>query len=150
MARIINKNHFSRLQKLLSQTKGKIVQGGKDLDADELFIEPTVVIDVDENDSLMKDEIFGPILPVMPYKTLEDVRQTMNRVEEHPLAAYIMSEDQAEIDWVLHNIRSGDCSVNGESPLLPGGSQSNIMLQRRDGAYCCSYAIWWSRSKRYW
>jgi aldehyde dehydrogenase (NAD+) len=117
MARIINKAHFNRLQKLLHFTKGKIVHGGEDLDAEELFIEPTVVTDVADDDVLMQDEIFGPILPVIPYKQLKDVKNIVRRIDEHPLGAYIMSEDQAEIDWVLKNIRSGDISVNGK--LLP-------------------------------
>lgn len=128
MARIINKAHFKRLNDLVMATKGDIVHGGKEIDERELFIEPTVVINVTEDDILMQDELFGPILPVMPYKRLEDVRDMVRRVDEHPLAVYIMSEDQSEIDWALQNIRAGDCSVNGESSRSPFGLNLTYVL----------------------
>ncbi|KAF2103411.1 aldehyde dehydrogenase [Rhizodiscina lignyota] len=111
-ARIINENHFQRLSKLLSGTKGKFAVGGKDLSIDELFIEPTVIRDVSEDDVVMQDEIFGPILPVLKYQKLEDVRAMVRKIDENPLGGYICSEDQAEIDYVVKYIRAGDVSVN--------------------------------------
>jgi aldehyde dehydrogenase (NAD+) len=118
MARIINKSHFARLNGLLQKTKGTMFHGGKDIDENELFIEPTVVTDIKLDDVLLEDEIFGPILPVITYNTLEDARAKIHQIDEHPLGGYIMSEDQTEIHWVLENLRCGDISVNGMSILF--------------------------------
>src|SRR3954467_14477778 len=68
--RIINQQHFDRLSKLLSRTKGKIVIGGN-TDRDDLYIEPTIVSDVPKDDSLMQEEIFGPILPVVVVENID-------------------------------------------------------------------------------
>merc|ERR1711962_79004 len=62
--RIVSSRHLERLSGLLKQTKGTIVVGGKS-DLDTKFMEPTIVTGVDWQDALMKDEIFGPILPIL-------------------------------------------------------------------------------------
>ncbi|CAG7826900.1 unnamed protein product, partial [Allacma fusca] len=62
--RIINVNNFRRLKNMLRQTNGTILFGGN-TDEKDLWIEPTIVGNVQRNDSLMEDEIFGPILPIV-------------------------------------------------------------------------------------
>lgn len=67
MSRIVAPHHFDRLQSILDETSGTIVLGGR-TDKADLWIEPTVVRDVKADDSLMRGEIFGPILPIITTK----------------------------------------------------------------------------------
>lgn len=77
MSRIISDEHFKRIKGLLDNTKGTVVLGGE-TDASQRFIAPTVVRDVSFNDSLMSEEIFGPILPIVPVKDLDEAIQFVN------------------------------------------------------------------------
>ncbi|KAI1310542.1 aldehyde dehydrogenase 3, member A2 [Mortierella claussenii] len=108
--RIVNKNHFQRLKALLDQTKGKIVAGGE-MDENDLFIAPTLVLGVDKDDKLMEGEIFGPILPVMVVDRLvEGVKYVNSR--DQPLALYVFSKNKKAIDYILDHTRSGGVVVN--------------------------------------
>lgn len=70
-ARLVSEGAANRVKGYLDHTKGNIVVGGK-VDTKTCFIEPTVVSDVGEDDSTMQDEIFGPVLSVVPVDTLEN------------------------------------------------------------------------------
>ncbi|KAJ3560158.1 hypothetical protein NP233_g11017 [Leucocoprinus birnbaumii] len=83
-SRLITPQAFKRVKGLLDDTKGKIVFGGE-TDEKQKFIAPTVVKDVAFNDSLMSEEIFGPILPVIPVKDVEEAIKFVND-NDHPLA----------------------------------------------------------------
>lgn len=76
-SRIVSDVHFKRLSGLIAQTKGKVVIGG-DTDAAQKFIAPTVVKDVKFDDPLMSQEIFGPILPILPVKDIDDAIAMIN------------------------------------------------------------------------
>ncbi|KAG0002690.1 Aldehyde dehydrogenase [Entomortierella chlamydospora] len=108
--RIVNKNHFLRLKSLLDQSKGKIVAGGE-LDEDDLFMSPTVVLGVDKDDKLMEGEIFGPILPIMLVDRLVEGVKHVNRGDQ-PLALYVFSKNKKAIDYILDHTRSGGVVVN--------------------------------------
>ncbi|KAF9414232.1 aldehyde dehydrogenase 3, member A2, partial [Entomortierella beljakovae] len=108
--RIVNKNHFLRLKSLLDQSKGQIVVGGQ-LDEDDLFISPTLVLDVNKDDKLMEGEIFGPILPIMLVDRLVEGVKHVNRGDQ-PLALYIFSKNKKAIDYILDHTRSGGVVVN--------------------------------------
>ncbi len=82
--KIINAKHFQRLSELLDPEK--IVCGGN-TDAATLRIEPTVMADVTWEDAVMEEEIFGPLLPILTYYTLEEVIRTVES-HPHPLALY--------------------------------------------------------------
>ena len=84
LAKVVNEAHFARLESLLKGTKGQIVHGG-DLDRQGLKIGLTIVRDVDREDTLMNDEIFGPLLPVLRVDTLEEAVGLI-RQSEIPLA----------------------------------------------------------------
>jgi aldehyde dehydrogenase (NAD+) len=86
MSRIINQAHFDRLQGLLQRSKGQVVFGG-DFDRETKRIGLTVVQGVEFNDSLMGDEIFGPILPMVRVDTL-DAAVSLIKSRDHPLALY--------------------------------------------------------------
>ncbi|KAF9915003.1 aldehyde dehydrogenase 3, member A2, partial [Linnemannia zychae] len=108
--RIVNKNHFLRLKKLLDETKGKVVAGGE-MDEDNLFISPTVVLGVERDDKLMESEIFGPILPMMVVDRLVEGVKHVNQGDQ-PLALYIFSKNKKAIDYILDHTRSGGVVVN--------------------------------------
>ena len=109
MARIINDRNYERLTSLLEKSQGKIAYGGK-LDKASKYISPTVITDVNISDSLLSSEIFGPLLPIIR-ATYVEAYKTISSMD-HPLAIYIFSEKQVEIDEVLNNTNSGGVTVN--------------------------------------
>ena len=84
MSKIVNDAHFGRLEGLLSRTKGQVVHGGE-LDREGSSIGLTIVKDVNKDDALMSDEIFGPLLPVLRVNTLDQAVDLI-RETEIPLA----------------------------------------------------------------
>ncbi|KAG0257499.1 Aldehyde dehydrogenase [Actinomortierella ambigua] len=108
--RLVNDRHYNRVKKLLDESKGKVVVGGE-TDEKERFIAPTVVLDVKADDSLMSEEIFGPVLPIILVdKLLEGVR-LVNQGDQ-PLALYVFSKNKRQIDYILDHTRSGGVVVN--------------------------------------
>ncbi|KAF9375185.1 aldehyde dehydrogenase 3, member A2 [Podila verticillata] len=108
--RIVNKNHFNRLKALLDQTKGQVVVGGEH-EEDDLYIAPTLVLNVTKEDKLMEGEIFGPILPIMVVDKLVDGVKYVNQ-NDQPLALYVFSKNKKAIDYILDHTRSGGVVVN--------------------------------------
>ena len=106
--KIINAKHFQRLSELLDPEK--IVCGGN-TDAATLRIEPTVMADVTWEDAVMEEEIFGPLLPILTYYTLEEVIRTVES-HPHPLALYFFSEDKAAQKKVLDRCHFGGGCIN--------------------------------------
>ena len=106
--KIINQKHFDRLTGLLDQ--GRLVCGGQTDDA-RLKIAPTV-LDAPALDSrLMTDEIFGPLLPVITYEDVREVRPFL-KSRPRPLAFYVFSEDRREADGLLRECRFGGGCLN--------------------------------------
>ncbi|XP_037903609.1 aldehyde dehydrogenase, dimeric NADP-preferring isoform X2 [Hermetia illucens] len=108
LCRIINNNHFQRLVGLLKS--GTIATGGR-YDASERYIEPTILIDVKPDDPVMKEEIFGPILPIINVESAFDAIKFIN-AREKPLVLYICSTDQHTQDCFIHGTMSGSVCVN--------------------------------------
>lgn len=106
--RIINRRHFDRLAGLLSS--GRIVHGGQQ-DAGDLYLAPTLLTDVPFDAPVMQDEIFGPILPVREFDTLDDVLALL-RDWPTPLALYLFTRDAAIQQRVLAEARSGGVCLN--------------------------------------
>ena len=107
--KIINERQFSRLSKYLKQ--GNIIAGGR-TDKEKLFIEPTIVDAVDLNSDIMKDEIFGPILPVISFKTKEEALEIIAK-NKNPLAFYVFtSSNSKEKDWLSSVAFGGGCVNN--------------------------------------
>ncbi|THH14250.1 hypothetical protein EW146_g6054 [Bondarzewia mesenterica] len=109
-SRIISISQFERITGLLKSTKGEIVYGGGS-NADKKFIEPTIVIGVDGADSLMSEEIFGPILPIVPVDSLDEAIEFVN-ARDHPLALYVFSQDPKFKAKVFDNTQSGSAVAN--------------------------------------
>lgn len=106
--RIINSRNFDRLISLIEPSK--IAIGGRN-NRDDLYIEPTILRDVTFDDQVMKDEIFGPILPIIPFSDLSwAIHQVKER--EKPLALYIFSKSKLYIKTILNSISFGGGCIN--------------------------------------
>lgn len=105
---IVNKKHFDRLRGLIN--KEKVVFGGE-INEETLQISPTLLDNVTFDDSVMKEEIFGPILPVITFDTFEDVYEILKDLPK-PLALYVFSENKERIDFVTHHLRYGGGCIN--------------------------------------
>ncbi|MBQ8598356.1 MAG: aldehyde dehydrogenase [Lachnospiraceae bacterium] len=106
--KIINEKHFNRLSGLI--TPEKIIYGGKTA-PDSLKIEPTLLSSVTFEDAVMQEEIFGPILPILTWKTQEEVIAKMNLLP-HPLALYLFSSDKKFIRQVTSRCGYGGGCIN--------------------------------------
>jgi len=108
-ARVVNARHHERLEKLLES--GEVVVGGES-DRASCYLAPTVLRGVAPDSPAMTDEIFGPILPVLPVK---DIHQAIDFVNERdkPLALYVFSSDEETQQTVLDGTSSGGACVNG-------------------------------------
>ncbi|MBF0100775.1 MAG: aldehyde dehydrogenase [Desulfobacterales bacterium] len=106
--RIVSQNHFLKLIPYLKD--GKIYTGGK-YDEKDRYIEPTIITDVDTNMSVMQEEIFGPILPVIEY---ENIAEAINFVNERPkpLAQYLFTESIKTQHDVLKKTSFGGGCIN--------------------------------------
>lgn len=106
--KIVNEKHFNRLKGLINEEK--TVWGGKS-DEKEKRIEPTVMVDVSWEDAVMGEEIFGPILPILTYKTLDEAVLVIES-HPHPLALYCFTEDKGVKERILKKCRFGGGCIN--------------------------------------
>lgn len=132
--RIVNKSSLERLSGYLND--GKIYYGGN-IDEDNLYMEPTLIIKPDLNSPLMSDEIFGPILPILVYEDLDNVIKFINH-REKPLALYYFSESKKKIKYVLKSTTSGGVTINDTiihvaNPNLPFGGVGNSGVGKYHG-----------------
>lgn len=109
-SRIINTKNFDRLATMLEATQGKVVLGG-DTDRDEKYIAPTIVANVRANDSVMKEEIFGPICPIVPVGSVDEAIGFVKRGEK-PLTLYVFSTNDKVAQRFLNETSSGSVLVN--------------------------------------
>ena len=125
---IISQRHVDRLEGLLEEAREagvRVVQIGEDIKAGTRDMPFYIVVDPPNNIGLMQEEIFGPILPIKPYKDVEEVLSYVNEGDS-PLGLYIYSKDQQFIDTIIDNTQSGGVSVNlmafqAAQPSLPFG-----------------------------
>jgi coniferyl-aldehyde dehydrogenase len=114
---IVNDKHYARLASYLDDARdkgAKIVEvnpAKEDLDKSKRKLPPTLVLDAKDDMAVMQEEIFGPILPVLTYKTLDEA---IDYVNDHPrpLALYLFSYDGDTTDRVLKDTISGGVSIN--------------------------------------
>lgn len=106
--KIINQKHFNRILSLID--KDKIVYGGN-YNKETLKIEPTIVDNVNWDDNIMKEEIFGPIFPILTYKDLDEVIQKIIQMP-NPLALYIFTKNKYLENKLLEMIPAGGCCIN--------------------------------------
>lgn len=106
--RIINQRQFERLKAFLSN--GRIVVGGE-FNAQEKYIAPTILDDIEVEDRIMQEEIFGPILPILTYQNLDEAITLINS-KPKPLALYLFSKNKRKQDQVLQQTSSGGVCLN--------------------------------------
>jgi len=133
-AKIISQEEFDRLIDLMD---GKILGGGYDRSLRK--IEPSLILDVKEEDRIMEEEIFGPLLPLISYKDKYEVIERL-RGKESPLAFYIFSQDRAFIDYSLKELSFGGGCVNDTimhiaNDRLPFGGVGKSGMGNYHGAY---------------
>jgi aldehyde dehydrogenase (NAD+) len=114
IAQIVNVGNFNRVKALFDDavSKGATVAAGGELDASDLTIHPTMLTDVTPQMSILQEEIFAPVLPVMTYENLDQVIGYINS-RDKPLALYMYSNDTANVEKVLSRTSSGGVTVNG-------------------------------------
>ncbi|NFC74615.1 aldehyde dehydrogenase [Clostridium botulinum] len=124
--RIINERHFKRLEGYLKE--GKIVSGGN-TDINNLYIEPTIIEGINFENRIMKEEIFGPIFPVIEF---EDIDKVIDIVKNNPkpLALYYFSENKEKQEFIIKNISFGGGCINDtimhlSTSTLPFGGVGN-------------------------
>lgn len=111
--RLVSESHFHGLKKVLEESvkAGAKIEMGGESDSNGRFLPPTLLTEVTDDSPIMKEEIFGPILPVLTYRSVDDVIQII-RKREKPLALYIFSGNESFIDYILNNTTSGGSCVN--------------------------------------
>jgi aldehyde dehydrogenase (NAD+) len=134
--RIIHEKHFKKLEADLKNQK--TIYGGKTV-AKELFFGPTLVDQPAMDSSLIQDEIFGPILPILSYDTLEDIDEVLTELK-NPLAFYVFSQNKKFINTLIQNYPFGGSVVNDvlvhfTNPKLPFGGIGNSGVGAYHGKY---------------
>lgn len=107
-ARMISEKDAQRVASYI--LPDKVVHGGR-FDIAARYVEPTILYPSTWDDPALQQEVFGPVLPVLPYSDLKDIVALMKR-KPKSLAAYIFSKDQASIDYVLGSLSFGGGCVN--------------------------------------
>lgn len=112
VSRIVNSFHFKRLESMMKENgvADKIVHGGQTME-DKLKISPTILVDVPEESSMMQEEIFGPLLPVITVSKIEDGFQVI-RSKPKPLAAYLFTDNKELQNQFVQNVSAGGMGIN--------------------------------------
>ena len=139
---IISARHLERLQALLQDARVggsdvRTLEEAGDVDPATRQLPLSLVLDPADDLALMREEIFGPILPVKGYDTLDEAIDQINS-GERPLALYLFARDQAVVDDVLRRTTSGGACVNcaavhGALPSLPFGGSGQSGSGRHHG-----------------
>lgn len=115
--KIVNRKHFDRIKGLI---EGSTVAYGGSCNEETLQIAPTVLIDVTAEEPVMKEEIFGPVLPVLTYTDLDEVEKFVSE-REKPLAFYLFTEDKAVQERFMNRISFGGGCINDTVMHLTSG-----------------------------
>jgi acyl-CoA reductase-like NAD-dependent aldehyde dehydrogenase len=132
--RVINRRNFDRLVTFFDS--GTVAAGGTS-DADELYIAPTVLVDVAVDAPIMQEEVFGPILPVLEIDSVDAVVDWVNE-RPRPLGLYVFTEDEDVAERIFDATNSGDacvndCAVHPLVPELPFGGVGNSGMGKYHG-----------------
>lgn len=137
-ARIIDQRNFSRINRLLTDAleKGAKLEFGGKTKEDDLYIEPTLLSEISSEMEIFEEEIFGPLLPIIPFKKLQDCIELINS-KPKPLALYIFDQGKEYLE-VLQKTSSGnvvinDCVLHFLHQNLPFGGIGNSGLGKSHG-----------------
>lgn len=114
IAQIVNAQNFGRIKKLFDDAvaKGAKIAVGGTLEEADRTIHPTLLTDVTPDMLIMQEEIFGPVVPVLTYRNIDDVIAYISS-RPKPLALYMYSNSQNNIEKVLSRTSSGGVTING-------------------------------------
>ncbi len=134
--RIVNPRHAARLKALL--TDGRAVTGGQ-ADVDDRYVAPTILTEVSADAPVLREEIFGPILPVLPYQTLDGPLAAIN-ARSPALALYAFTRNKKTADRIIAATRSGSVAINDTvvfmaNPNLPFGGMGASGMGSYHGHY---------------
>ena len=130
--RIVNKNHWMRLVDLIENNK--IIEGGN-YDEDDLYIAPTLIDEPPLDSKIMKNEIFGPLLPMLSFDSENDLKKVISKYEK-PLSLYVFADDKDFAEKIIQNFSFGggcinDTIIHFSNKNLPFGGVGNSGI----GAY---------------
>lgn len=141
LTRIVNAKHFNRIKDLTDAAvlDGATVNAGGTYDSADNYIDPTILSNVSKDSAIMNEEIFGPIMPVLSFKTLEEATALINE-KEKPLALYIFSNKNKNIDFIMQNTSAGGTCINDTilhitQPYLPFGGVNNSGIGKSHGKW---------------
>ncbi|MGH1433442.1 MAG: aldehyde dehydrogenase family protein [Lewinella sp.] len=139
--RIINEKNFHRVKSLIDDAvdKGAQLIGSGETDADDKFIAPCLLDQVTTEMTVMQEEIFGPVLPVVTYRDLSEVPAFIQQLLK-PLALYIMSKSRKNQEYLLNNTTAGGTAINELmittlNPELPFGGVNNSGIGKSNGKH---------------
>jgi aldehyde dehydrogenase (NAD+) len=140
-ARIVNRRHFDRLNKILQDAvdKGAKIEMSGSVNKETNFIHPVLLTDVGSDTLAMQEEIFGPILPVLSFRTADQVTYIVNG-KPKPLALYVFSNRKSFKEKILSETSAGsvgvnDCVLQFSHPNLPFGGVNNSGIGKSHGRY---------------
>jgi len=141
LTRIVNERHFKRVTALLEDAtkKGATLAAGGQTDAAQNYVAPTLLDNINENMEVMHEEIFGPLLPVVTFKDLQEATDLINS-KEKPLAMYIFSKSKANQQFLINHTSAGGTTINDTllhitNPNLPFGGVNNSGFGKTHGYY---------------
>ncbi len=139
--RMVDNRHFHRMEGYLQDalSKGATVAFGGNTNSEQDFFAPTIMTNIPGNSALWEKEIFGPILPFVTYSDLQKAIDWMN-AKEKPLAMYIFSKSNKNIDRIIRNTRAGATCVNHAglhffNDNLPFGGVNNSGFGKSNGFF---------------
>lgn len=139
--RIVSDDQVRNLHKVLQETitQGATVEMGGEIDASQRYVAPTILTGVKEDSAIMREEIFGPILPILTFSCLDEAIRII-RSKEKPLALYLFSNDDSAIEQVLSQTTAGGTCINTvvlhlANPDLPFGGIGNSGMGNYHGLY---------------
>ena len=138
---IVNSSHFDRIKGYLDNAKelGATVEVGGATNRNDKFISPTILSNVPLDATIMKEEIFGPLMPIVTYKNLGSAIDFVNK-REKPLALYLFSYNKKNQKRITEETSSGalvfnDCVIHHTNPNLPFGGINNSGIGSYHGKY---------------
>lgn len=139
IGKIVSQKQTEKLSSYLKETTGDILLGGK-YDIEKRFFQPTIVDNVHWDDVLMKQELFGPIIPILTFDKIEEVPKHVNKYTAKPLALYIFTKEKEKGIGLINSIQSGDAQINGvfvhaASPYFPFGGVGSSGIGEYHGKY---------------
>lgn len=141
LARVCNSRHLDRLEFLLDDAiqRGATVISGGQVKPELRYIAPTLLDNIPDDAAIMQEEIFGPLLPIIPFESIDEVIKRINAAPK-PLALYIWGRDSNNIDKVMQQTSSGGACINHAVVQfihgnLPFGGVNNSGMGNSHGYY---------------